>query len=97
MKTLQDFQQEIEKRDGVQFSDDDVSVEAAELYAHYRYIQGKADGRTDKVEFNVDAIYKQGWNEALHWASENAKVQKQFLTSGIYYVDKQSILKGLKP
>lgn len=122
MKTLADFKQQVaEKYGDDSFSGMDCTLEsllwrideAAELYAEYRAKEAVREFEK-KIGIQLEAlfIYRQGWNEALHWAADNAKVhlakcENPVICDSCDYplvqcqypspkVNKESILKGLK-
>lgn len=111
MKTLSDFKQQVAEKkgfnkwykllDSVEWENvPDLCDEAAELYADYRAKEAREEGIKVGVTLGKgckqDNLIKQAWNEALHWAAENAEVNNDPYGSKIW-VDKQSILRGLKP
>lgn len=111
MKILADFKQEVaEKYEELKtyIFKEALIEEAAELYAEYRvkevhdkYAIGHGMAMRESFEKGELFGYNRGWNEALHWAAENAEAgEGQCGEFGEYmppFVVRQSILKGLKP
>lgn len=83
MKTLNDFKQQV-----------------AIKYGHESFEQMKLTRLNSDVYLKLDeakelySTYKQGWNEALHWAADHPN--RKFIGSFTVVIDKDDILKGLK-
>lgn len=85
----------------------DFKQEVAEKYGFDRWYklldsvewEQVPDLSDEAAELYAEYRAKEGWNEALKWASENSKII-EFLNiskGGVTYeVDKESIIKGLK-
>lgn len=104
-KNFEDFKQEVAVKHGFESSINiphytlmDILYEAVNLFSQYQreeWMKEEAE-RIGKI-ISETYLYNQGWNEALHWAAENAKSYCNGGTSStIATIDRQSILKGLK-
>lgn len=85
---------------------ENICNQIANLYANFRFEQGKQEGEAELFEKTKEYYrkgledsrqvnYDKGWNEAIYWASENADIKYDASIGGLV-VDQETILNGLK-